>query len=78
MKAPIVAPINSGLDARLDWSERKDVITSQRKSAAKPAAQIKSKDGCFADESEAVWICPGDKLLQIRILIAAQCTMAGH
>lgn len=78
LKALIVSPISPGLDARLDWPKRQDIILSQRNSAAKPKERFRVQNGCLMDNRDVVWICPRDRELQLRILVAAHCGMAGH
>ena len=78
MKALMLAPINPGLDPKLDWPCLDDIIESQESSAEDPPSNVKKTESGWKDDKGRLWIPSEDELLKLRILIAAHTGYGGH
>lgn len=77
----VVAPISPATDSAFDWPDLGDIKAAQL-DAAEPMPTDCSTDeeGLARHKSEprVVWIPDGDKMLQLRLLIAAHTGPGGH
>ena len=74
----MLAPINAGVDPKLDWPNRDEIIRSQSKSQLNPPEYFDKTKDRFIDENNRLWIPKSEELLKIRILIAAHTGYSGH
>ena len=77
-KSLVMSPINPGLDPKLDWPTLEEIIDSQKNSKEPPPTSYKHTEKGWVNESGATWIPASDKLLKLRILIAAHTGFGGH
>lgn len=77
LKSLMVAPINPGLDSKLDWPTMKEIAASQNRSNTEPPRNFKNIDGILKN-GNVIWIPSKDAQMKIRILIAGHTGMAGH
>lgn len=78
VKSVMYAPVNPGLDPKLDWPSCDEIIASQESSREKPLAGFNKTDAGWCDEKDRIWIPSDDELLKLRILIAAHTGIGGH
>lgn len=78
IKSLMMAPVNPGVDAELDWPTLDDVIASQKATANTPPPSFRLTQDGVADTNGVLWIPSDDNLLKLRILIAAHMGHGGH
>lgn len=77
-KSLMFAPINPGIDKKLDWPSISEVIESQKKSKLIPTKRFKQTSKGFTDSNGITWIPHDDRLMKLRIIIASHTGLGGH
>lgn len=72
------APTNPGIDNKLDWPSRKEIIDSQCISSESPPEVFSFTESGLADKFDKLWIPQADDLLKSRIIIGAHTGHGGH
>ena len=78
IKSLLLAPVNPGLDKRLDWPSLHDITSSQEKSTETPPKGFTKIGRGLVKNKDVIWIPSQDELLKLRVLIAAHTGWGGH
>ena len=77
-KALMVAPINPGVDSKLDWPNIEDIKEAQSSANEAPPKQFFNTTSGLRNPRDVLWIPSESKILKFRITIAAHSGHGGH
>lgn len=78
LKSLMLAPVNPGINPKLDWPSMEEVRASQVKSDDAPPSKFDKTPQGVKNQRDVYWIPNNDEVLKLRILIAAHVGMGGH
>lgn len=77
-KTLMMAPINPGIDGKLDWPEVDEILKSQSNSDLTPPRRFRKSANGYQNSSGVTWIPADDEKMKLRLIIAAHTGIGGH
>lgn len=72
------APINSGVDYKLDWSISNEIPYEQRMASSTPPRSFSKLEDIFSHYQRVFWIPNESEKLKLRIIVAEHTRQVGH
>lgn len=78
LKSLFLAPVNPAVDNKLDWPSQFDLEEAQSRSKSTLESTLTKNENLYHTANGKVWIPDDEKLLQLRILVAAHTNRGGQ